>query len=123
MRRYRLPPPEAKAEYVRRQFDRIARRYDLLNDLISFGLHRGWKRAAVAAAAVRPGGRYLDLCTGTGDVALRLAAAAGPAGRVVGLDSAGGMLAVARRRATRAGARQGAPVAWVRGDALRLPFA
>lgn len=122
MTSYRLPPPEVKAAYVRRQFDRIARRYDLLNDLISFGLHRGWKRATVRAVEVRSGGRYLDLCTGTGDVALRLARAAGPPGRVVGLDYAGGMLAVARRRAARAGVRDRAPITWVRGDALRLPF-
>lgn len=129
--RYRLPPAEAKAAYVQRQFDRIARRYDLLNDLISFGLHRGWKRAAVRSAGARAGGRYLDLCAGTGDVALLAARAAGAGGRVVGLDYAREMLVVARRRAARAlggesgpggGARRHAPVAWVRGDALRLPF-
>ncbi len=128
---YRLPPPEAKAAYVQRQFNRIARRYDLLNDLISLGLHRGWKRATVRAAGVRAGGRYLDLCTGTGDVALRTARVAGAGGRVVGLDYTAGMLAIARSRAARCptggpgrGAAAGrAPVAWVRGDALRLPFA
>lgn len=119
MTRYRLPPPEAKAEYVERQFDRIARRYDVLNDLISFGLHRGWKRATVRAAEVAMGGRYLDLCTGTGDVALRMARTAA---LVVGLDYSAGMLAVARRRVGRAGGAAG-PVRWVRGDALRLPFA
>jgi demethylmenaquinone methyltransferase/2-methoxy-6-polyprenyl-1,4-benzoquinol methylase len=131
MTSYRPPPPEAKAAYVQRQFDRIARRYDLLNDLISLGLHRGWKRATVRAAGVRAGGRYLDLCTGTGDVALRTARAAGAGGLVVGLDYTPGMLAIARDRAARCrtggpgrGAAAGrAPMTWVRGDALRLPFA
>jgi demethylmenaquinone methyltransferase/2-methoxy-6-polyprenyl-1,4-benzoquinol methylase len=119
MRRYRLPPAEAKAGYVQRQFDRIARRYDLLNDLISLGLHRGWKRATVRAVEPRAGARYLDLCSGTGDVALVLARAAAPSGLVVGLDYSRGMLEVARGRAAPPGA---APVAWVLGDALRLPF-
>jgi demethylmenaquinone methyltransferase/2-methoxy-6-polyprenyl-1,4-benzoquinol methylase len=113
-----LPPPEAKAGYVQRQFDRIARRYDLLNDLISLGLHRGWKRATARAVAPRAGGRYLDLCSGTGDVTLVLARAA-PAGLVVGLDYSRGMLEVARGRAAPPGA---ATVALVLGDALRLPF-
>ncbi len=115
---YQMPPPEARAAYVQRQFDRIARRYDLLNDLISLGLHRGWKRAAVRAVRPAPGGRYLDLCTGTGDLGLRLARAAGPAGRVVGLDYSAGMLRIARERA-QGGA---APITWVRADALALPF-
>jgi demethylmenaquinone methyltransferase/2-methoxy-6-polyprenyl-1,4-benzoquinol methylase len=117
MTAYRLPPREAKAEYVRRQFDRIARRYDLLNDLISLGLHRGWKRATVRAVRPRAGGRYLDVCTGTGDVALRLARAAAPSALVVGLDYSAGMLAVAGRRSPGRGR-----VAWLRADALRLPF-
>ena len=119
---FRLPPPEAKAEYVERQFDRIARRYDLLNDLISFGLHRGWKRATVRATGVRAGGLYLDLCTGTGDVALRMARATGQAGLVVGLDYSAGMLAVAGGRLPRAAGQPAGGVRWVRGDALRLPF-
>lgn len=118
---YELPPPSAKAAYVQRQFDRIAGRYDLLNDLISLGLHRGWKRATVRAARPIAGGRYLDLCTGTGDLALRLAAAAGPAGHVIGLDYSAGMLAVARRRDVERGRRR-ARISWVRGDALSLPF-
>lgn len=121
MTRYELPPPETKAAYVQRQFDRIARRYDLLNDLISLGLHRGWKRATVRAVRPVAGGRYLDLCTGTGDLAFRLARAAGPAGRVVGLDYSAGMLAIAARRSAQVG-RRPAPVTWVRGDALALPF-
>ena len=119
---YRLPPPEAKAAYVQRQFDRIARRYDLLNDLISFGLHRGWKQATVRAVRPAAGGRYLDLCTGTGDLAFRLADAVGPTGRVVALDYSAGMLGVARRREA-AEHRRRAPITWVRGDALALPFA
>ncbi len=119
---FKLPSPDTKAAYVQRQFDRIARRYDLLNDLISLGLHRGWKRATVRAVRPAAGGRYLDLCTGTGDLAFRLAAAAGPAGRVVALDYSAGMLGIARRRDA-GDRRHRAPVTWTRADALALPFA
>ena len=66
-------PGEQRAAKVGDLFAAIARRYDLLNDLQSFGLHRRWKRRVVELAAVRPGKRALDLCCGTGDIALALA--------------------------------------------------
>lgn len=94
-------------------FDRIAGRYDLLNSLISLGQHRRWKRLTAAAAALSAGELALDVATGTGDIAFALAEADA---RVVGLDFAAGMLALARRRG------RGRPVWLVRGDALRLPF-
>jgi demethylmenaquinone methyltransferase/2-methoxy-6-polyprenyl-1,4-benzoquinol methylase len=80
-------------------FDQIAPRYDLLNDLLSFGLHRFWKRQAIAWLRPSPSQRLLDLCCGTGDLALLLAERVRPAGMVLGLDVAEAPLAEARRRA------------------------
>ena len=69
--------------------------YDQLNDLLSLGLHRVWKRAAVKWTGVGPGDAAIDVCCGSGDIAVRLADAVGPAGRVVGLDFARAQLEVA----------------------------
>jgi demethylmenaquinone methyltransferase / 2-methoxy-6-polyprenyl-1,4-benzoquinol methylase len=106
---------------VRAMFSRLAGRYDLLNDVMSFGLHRLWKREAVdlaLAGAARPF-RVLDLCCGTGDLAFLAGAAAAAGSHVVGLDFTLPMLGIARGRRTGA---PGAP-AFAQGDALRLPFA
>jgi len=91
-------PPAARRQWVRGAFHAIAGRYDLLNTLLSGGLHLLWKRAAVRAAGVRPGGVALDVCCGTADMLLHLMRAAGPRGRAIGVDFAPGMLAVAARR-------------------------
>jgi demethylmenaquinone methyltransferase/2-methoxy-6-polyprenyl-1,4-benzoquinol methylase len=124
-------PGEKRAARVGDLFAAIAPRYDLINDLQSVGCHRLWKRRLVRLAAPHPGQCALDLCCGTGDVALSLAA---QGAQVVGLDFSEPMLSVARRRrAVRSGARapdRGAPTiagaplnpALVRGDALQLPF-
>ncbi|MBM3270748.1 MAG: ubiquinone/menaquinone biosynthesis methyltransferase [Candidatus Sericytochromatia bacterium] len=104
-------------EEVRRLFDAIATRYDRLNDLMTMGRHRAWKREVVSRSGAVPGSRVLDLCTGTGDLALGLAAAVGPDGKVTAVDGSEEMLALARRRP---GA---ARVSWLRADALALPFA
>ncbi len=102
----------ARAARVRALFDRIAPRYDLINDLQSFGLHRFWKRRLIALANLRPGASVLDVCCGTGDLAL---AANKVGGHVVACDFSGQMLAVAQRRA-------GPKSAFVQADALALPF-
>lgn len=83
-------------------FDRIAERYDLMNRLISLGTDRIWRRRAVGALNVEPGGRYLDLATGTADVALQILAGE-PETRVIGIDPSTEMLAVGRRKASEAG--------------------
>ncbi len=70
---FRLPTTEEKADYVLNQFNRIAKRYDLANDTISLGMHRLWKEKAIIALDVKPGGKYLDVCCGTGDLTLRIA--------------------------------------------------
>lgn len=112
---------EKRAPKVREMFSRLARRYDLVNDVMSFGLHRLWKKRTVALGLARaaPGGRWLDLCCGTGDMAF-LAEAAGVSGlRIVGVDFTMPMLSMARRRGKQGGSR----VSFVQGDALVLPFA
>lgn len=106
-------------------FNKIAPAYDLLNDVLSGGLHRVWKAAAVQWSRARPGDTVLDICCGSGDVALRLAAVVGPTGRVTGLDFALEQLAVAARREaplfeSEPGGR--ARVNWTEGDATALPF-
>jgi len=97
-------------------FSRLAWRYDLINDIMSFGLHRLWKRQTVRMALDGKLSRVLDLCCGTGDLcflALRMGAA-----KVTGLDFTLPMLAVARRRK----AEEGPAVVFMQGDALGLPF-
>ena len=96
-------------------FDQIAPRYDLLNDLLSLGLHRVWKRQAVAWLQPRPGQKLLDLCCGTGDLALVLAPKVRPGGAVVGIDAAGAPLQVAAGRSAR---QSWLNIHWQQGDAL-----
>jgi demethylmenaquinone methyltransferase/2-methoxy-6-polyprenyl-1,4-benzoquinol methylase len=88
-------------EQVRDLFDQIAPAYDRLNDTLSLGLHRLWKRQAIAWLRPVPGQRLLDLCCGTGDLALVLAEKVRPGGLVLGLDAAAAPLERARQRARR----------------------
>jgi demethylmenaquinone methyltransferase/2-methoxy-6-polyprenyl-1,4-benzoquinol methylase len=121
---FKLPSAEEKAEYVHQQFERIARRYDLTNDCISMGMHRFWKHRAVTALQVRADGSYLDVCCGTGDLALTIAARLGERGMVTGFDFSGNMLEVARARGHRAAAngRARCQLNWKQGDAQHLTF-
>ena len=109
---------DERAPKVREMFSRLAERYDLVNDVMSFGMHRKWKRETVRLALEggRNSGRLLDLCCGTGDMCFEAEEFGG--GRVVGADFTLPMLGVAKRRA-RSGA--GRPD-FVAADALRLPF-
>jgi len=115
----RSVPRAAKAGLVREVFENVAPRYDLMNDLMSLGLHRLWRRALVDWLLPRPAMHLLDLAGGTGDVAFRYLAAGG--GRVTVLDINGAMLEVGRRRAARR--RLERRIDWVQGDAERLPLA
>jgi len=110
---------DQRAGSVHQLFTRIARRYDLVNDLQSLGLHRRWKRRLVTLAAPRPGLRALDVCCGTGDIA-RLLAEAGA--DTTGLDFTAAMLDVARARNASANAAGGCVPEFIEGDALSLPF-
>jgi demethylmenaquinone methyltransferase/2-methoxy-6-polyprenyl-1,4-benzoquinol methylase len=117
---YRLPHADEKDRYVRAKFDEIARQYDRFNDLITQGQHRWWKRMLVRRLGIRPGQRGLDLCCGTGDIALRCLPALGGSGLVVAADFSLNMLAIAQRRLV---GGHGGHAAVLCADALRLPFA
>jgi demethylmenaquinone methyltransferase/2-methoxy-6-polyprenyl-1,4-benzoquinol methylase len=105
---------------VRAMFDRIAGLYDLMNSVMTAGLHHRWRERAADLAALRPGDRALDVATGTGDLALELGRRVGPAGEVVGSDFSEGMLEHARRKGAAAGA---ANVRFEPANALALPYA
>jgi demethylmenaquinone methyltransferase / 2-methoxy-6-polyprenyl-1,4-benzoquinol methylase len=112
-------PGEQHAARVNDLFAAIARRYDLLNDLQSFGLHRRWKRRVAELAGVPPGGRALDLCCGTGDIAFALARRGA---EVTGLDFSLKMLEVAEsRRLKNSNLKTQNPI-FIQGDAQQIPF-
>ncbi|HLO47804.1 MAG TPA: bifunctional demethylmenaquinone methyltransferase/2-methoxy-6-polyprenyl-1,4-benzoquinol methylase UbiE [Kamptonema sp.] len=103
-------------------FNRIAPVYDQLNDLLSLGQHRIWKQMTVNWSEARPGNTCLDLCCGSGDLALLLAKQAGASGHVFGLDFSAEQLARAQQRNPPI-LYPSSPITWVEGDALNLPFA
>lgn len=115
---YERVPLGNKAARVAGVFDRVAERYDLMNDLMSLGLHRLWKAFAIHAARVRPGERVLDVASGSGDLARALARRVGASGQVWISDINARMLARGRDRLLDAGCL--APA--VQCDAERLPF-
>ena len=100
-------------------FDRIAKVYDLLNTVMTAGLHHRWRERAADLALLGPGSRVLDVATGTGDLAIELARRVAPGGEVVGSDFSEAMLARARTKPKPAGAE----LRFEWGDALELPFA
>jgi demethylmenaquinone methyltransferase / 2-methoxy-6-polyprenyl-1,4-benzoquinol methylase len=110
---------DARAAKVEDLFAAVAPRYDLINDLQSFGLHRLWKRRLIRLADVKRGERALDVCCGTGDVAFALARAGA---EVTGFDFSEPMLAVARRRARTIPNSEFRIPNFQQGDALQLPF-
>lgn len=95
---YEQVTPDEKTRRVRGVFDSVTGKYDLMNDLMSWGMHRGWKRFAVAVSGVRPGQRVLDLAGGTGDLARLFARRVGATGTVVHTDINGAMLTAGRDR-------------------------
>jgi len=117
---YREVPVGDKADHVKGVFDSVASRYDIMNDLMSAGLHRLWKRHTINLASVRPGHSVLDLAGGTGDLALKFAKAVGPEGHVVLADINAAMLEQGRERLVNAGIAGNLSIAQV--DAENLPF-
>ena len=107
--RGRLSEPQ-----VRAMFDRIARVYDLMNSVMTAGMHHRWRERAVDLAQVGPGGRALDVATGTGDLAIALKRRVGPGGEVIGSDFSDQMLELARRKS--------GDVKFEWGNALELPY-
>jgi len=118
---YQRVPEEEKAQRVRNVFDSVANRYDLMNDLMSLGIHRLWKRLAVELAGVRRGHRVLDLAAGTGDLAARFATLVGTEGEVVFSDINASMLRMGRQRMMDRGLAGN--LRYVQADAQGLPFA
>ena len=108
-----------KAQRVRGVFDSVASRYDVMNDLMSAGLHRLWKRYTTTVANARPGQQVLDIAGGTGDLALAFARDVGPTGRVIHTDINEAMLREGRARLLDAGVVLPTMVC----DAEKLPFA
>jgi demethylmenaquinone methyltransferase/2-methoxy-6-polyprenyl-1,4-benzoquinol methylase len=115
---YRRVAEEEKSGRVREVFDKVAERYDLMNDLMSLGLHRAWKAFAVSVARPRPGERVLDVATGSGDLARAMGKRVAPHGEVWVTDINFRMLERGRDRLLDAGQRAAA----VQCDAEKLPF-
>jgi len=114
-------PWNEKARRVRGVFDSVAPRYDLMNDLMSGGMHRLWKDFLMSLTQLRPGQQALDVAGGTGDIAQRLLRQVGPTGRVVLTDINAEMLSQGRDRLLDAGIAQG--IEYVQANAECLPFA
>jgi len=109
---------EEKRFFVQRLFTRIAPRYDWFNRLASMGLDQRWRREVVWRAEIAPGMRVLDVCTGTGDLAMLCAERQGGIGEVIGVDMNAAMLSCARRKQQ----ARGLAIQWLEGDAQALPF-
>jgi demethylmenaquinone methyltransferase/2-methoxy-6-polyprenyl-1,4-benzoquinol methylase len=107
------------AGQVNRMFDRVAGRYDALNSVMTAGLHHRWRERAAARTELQPGDAALDICCGTGDLALELAPLVAPEGRVVGCDFSEPMLDLARDKDAARGADN---VRFEWADALELPY-
>lgn len=112
---------EEKSGLVAAVFKSVAPKYDLMNDLMSFGMHRLWKRFTIQQAAVKPGQRILDVAAGTGDLSMAFAKRAGSHGKVVMTDINEAMLSTGRDRLTDAGILGN--IEFVLADAETLPFA
>ena len=117
---FREVPESAKSGLVGKVFDSVAGRYDLMNDVMSFGIHRLWKRFAIEQAAVRPGHKVLDVAGGTGDLSAVFAKLVGANGRVTIADINAAMLEVGRARLADRGLAGN--IEFVQADAEDLPF-
>jgi demethylmenaquinone methyltransferase/2-methoxy-6-polyprenyl-1,4-benzoquinol methylase len=110
---------EQFATQVNRMFDRIAGHYDAMNSVMTAGLHHRWRQRAAARAELTEGASALDVCCGTGDLALELAGYVGPAGTVIGCDFSEPMLELARAKSVQ---RWATTVRFEHADALELPY-
>lgn len=117
---YKQVPVGEKAQKVREVFDSVANKYDVMNDLMSMGVHRLWKRFAIEVVGARPGQKMLDLASGTGDLAGKFAKAVGPEGEVYSSDINASMLSEGRERLTDAGIVGN--IRYVLASAEFLPF-
>ena len=117
---YREVPEAEKIDYVIRHFNTVAKRYDFMNTLLSFGIHYIWKRTAIKELDLRTGDRVIDVCGGTGDLAVLAAKAVGPSGRVILYDINRMMIERGRRKYSESFFRRA--LDYVQGDAERITF-
>lgn len=117
---YETVEPDEKTARVGQVFDSVAAKYDAMNDLMSFGVHRLWKRFAINLAAVKPGMRVLDLACGTGDLSAKLASQVGPTGHVIASDINSSMLNEGRHNLVNQGVV--GTIDYILADAEQLPF-
>lgn len=108
------------SDHIRAIFDRIAPVYDQMNDRLSLGQHRVWKQMAIKWSNAKPGDICLDVCCGSGDLALRLARRVGSTGKVYGVDFSSAQLAIASQRTLTQYPQPN--ITWIEADALNLPF-
>ena len=117
---YQRIPGNEKADRVQRHFDAVAGRYDLMNSLLSLGIHHTWKKQAIERFGLRPGDRVLDVCGGTGDLSVLAAQKVGASGRIVLYDFNAKMMAAGRGKVL--GTREAGPVSHIQGDAESMSF-
>ncbi len=117
---YTTVAKEEKAKRVADVFHSVAQKYDIMNDMMSFGVHRVWKRLTIETSGVRPGHRVLDIAGGTGDLTMQFAKRVGDAGQVVLADINSSMLEVGRDRLLNRG--YGSNIEFVQANAECLPF-
>jgi demethylmenaquinone methyltransferase/2-methoxy-6-polyprenyl-1,4-benzoquinol methylase len=117
---FKQVPTEEKAKHVAEVFHSVAGRYDLMNDLMSIGIHRLWKRSTLHNSNVRRGAKVLDIAGGTGDLTAKFADMVGPTGKVVLADINASMLNVGRDRLTDLG--KAGNIEYVQANAEALPF-
>ena len=117
---FRNVPKSQKASQVAEVFHSVAGKYDLMNDLMSMGIHRLWKRFTIELSGVRPGHQVLDIAGGTGDLTMKFSDLVGPSGKVVLADINASMLQVGRSRLTDRG--YAGNIEYVQADAEHLPF-
>ena len=117
---YKDVPKEEKQAMVADVFHSVAAKYDVMNDLMSFGIHRLWKRFTIDMSGVRPGNKVLDLAGGTGDLTKKFSKIVGPSGKVVLADINSSMLEVGRERLTNEG--YVGNIEYVQANAQYLPF-
>lgn len=118
---FRRVPTREKATLVRNHFDAVAKTYDRMNTLLSFGIHYFWKRAAVGSLQLKEGESVLDVCGGTGDLSVLAAKRIGPSGTVVLYDINRAMMEAGRSKSTHAAERR--RILYVQGDAERAALA
>ncbi|QQE79930.1 demethylmenaquinone methyltransferase [Alicyclobacillus sp. SO9] len=115
-----LPSKNQKERYVREMFNGIARRYDVMNTLMSFGRDKAWRKFAMRRARIQNGMNVLDVCCGTAEFTLEIAGTVGPSGHVTGLDFSEEMLAVGEQKVKVSDMNK--QIELIQGNAMALPF-